>query len=188
MIRTLTLTSKSGTNEVPLVMIHGFGAGLLQFYKNLDHLHSARSVHALDLPGFGRSTRQPFPRHSDNAEQKFVDYLEVWRKAMRLERFVLLGHSFGAYIACAYTLQYPERVRHLILVDPWGFAQPPNEQEVKDKFKQTSWFWRAVAKLKPFTVVRAAGPWGEDHVCMLWGLGVSAPPSHSLCVCCGALG
>ncbi len=107
---------------------------------------------------------------------------------MRLERFVLLGHSFGAYIACAYTLQYPERVRHLILVDPWGFAQPPNEQEVRDKFKQTSWFWRAVGKLKPFTVVRAAGPWGEDHVCMLWGLGVSAPPSHSLCVCCGALG
>ena len=173
MIRTLTLTSKS-SREVPLVMIHGFGAGLLQFYKNLDHLHSERSIHALDLPGFGRSTRKPFPLHPDNAEQEFVDYLEIWRKAMRLEKFVLLGHSFGAYIACAYTLRYPERVRHLILVDPWGFAQPPNEQELNDKFKQSSWFWRAVGKLKPFTVVRTVGPWGEC--------------SHSLCVCRGAWG
>lgn len=143
-------------------MVHGFGAGLLQFYKNLDHLHCERSVLALDLPGFGRSTRKPFPLNPVHVEQEYVNNLEIWRQAVGLERFVLLGHSFGAYLACAYTLRYPSRVRHLILVDPWGFASPPSVEELQQKFKQSSWFWRAVGKLKPFTLVRAAGPWGES--------------------------
>ncbi len=160
-VRTVSLESETQSSTIPLVMIHGFGAGLLQFHKNLDYLHSTRSVHALDLPGFGRSTRTVFPTSPQEAEKVFVDTLEVWRKAMGLQQFVLLGHSFGAYIACAYSLRYPSRVRHLILVDPWGFGEPPTEQELKDKFKQSSWLWRAVGHLKPFTLVRAAGPWGE---------------------------
>lgn len=142
-------------------MIHGFGAGLLQFHKNLDHLHSNRTVHALDLPGFGRSTRTVFPASPMGAEEVFVDTLEVWRKAMGLQQFVLLGHSFGAYIACAYSIRHPSRVRHLILVDPWGMGQPPSEQQIHDKYKKSSWFLRAAGQLKPFTLVRAAGPWGE---------------------------
>ena len=53
--------------RLPLVMIHGFGAGFLQFYKNLDHLHSERRLLALDLPGFGRSTRIQFTREAERA-------------------------------------------------------------------------------------------------------------------------
>lgn len=165
-IRTLKLEPHAlrGREGTPLVMVHGFGAGLLQFYKNLDYIHSERCVYALDLPGFGRSTRKPFPLNPVHAEREYVENLEVWRKTVGVEKFVLLGHSFGAYLACAYTLRHPSRVRHLILVDPWGFAHPPDEQELKEKFKQSSWFWRAAAKLKPFTLVRAAGPWGPDII------------------------
>ena len=162
-IRTLSLESDTSQSKLPLVMIHGFGAGLLQFHKNLDHIHSKHTIHALDLPGFGRSTRTEFPASPMQAEEVFVNTLEVWRKAMGLQQFTLLGHSFGAYIACAYSLRFPSRVRHLILVDPWGFGQPPSEEELQVKFKQASWFWRAVSQLKPFTVVRAAGPLGESH-------------------------
>ncbi len=60
---TTTTTTTTGSaslpleEKTPLVMIHGFGAGLLQFYKNLDHLHADRRLLAFDLPGFGRSSR-----------------------------------------------------------------------------------------------------------------------------------
>ena len=75
-------TPTSQVESVPLVMVHGFGAGLLQFYKNLDHLHGNRRLLAFDLPGFGRSSRMKFPRDPVGAESQFVDVMEEWREGM----------------------------------------------------------------------------------------------------------
>ena len=146
---------------IPVVMIHGFGAGFLQFYKNLDHLHSDRKLLAIDLPGFGRSTRVSFPSDAVLAEEQFINSIEAWRRIVGVERFILLGHSLGAYLACAYTIQHPSRVRHLVLVDPWGFAIPPSEEKLKERFSsKAQLFWSVGSKIMPFTFVRAAGPWG----------------------------
>lgn len=35
----------------------------------------------------------------------FVDSLEEWRKAKKLDQFVLLGHSLGGYVAARYALK-----------------------------------------------------------------------------------
>ena len=157
-------TSERSEQTVPVVMIHGFGAGFLQFYKNLDYLHSDRKLLAIDLPGFGRSTRVPFPTNATLAENQFINSIEQWRKTVGVEKFILLGHSLGAYLACAYTIQHPSRVRHLVLVDPWGFALHPSEEKLKEMFsqrKRAQIFWNVMSKIMPFTFVRAAGPWGE---------------------------
>jgi pimeloyl-ACP methyl ester carboxylesterase len=39
------------------------------------------------------------------AEAWFVDSLEAWRKAKKLENFILLGHSLGGYVAAKYALK-----------------------------------------------------------------------------------
>lgn len=164
-MRTITMEPKvpSPPNErVPLVMIHGFGAGFLQFYKNLDHLHDNRQLLAFDLPGFGRSSRVAFPRDPLKAEEQFVNVMERWREIMGLRRFILLGHSLGGYLATAYAMKHPQRVRHLILVDPWGFPVPPSEEELMEMFTPFQRFsWQVVSHMRPFTAVRAAGPWGK---------------------------
>ena len=167
MIRTIVMepevvSSVSSKEETPLVMVHGFGTGLLQFYKNLDHLHTNRRLLALDLPGFGRSSRVTFPKDPKGAEEQFVEMMEKWRQRMGVGKFVLLGHSLGGYLATAYSLKYPDRVRHLILVDPWGFQLPPPEEEMMKNFSRFQAFtWQVLSHLRPFTAVRAAGPWGE---------------------------
>lgn len=38
-------------------------------------------------------------------EAWFIDSLEEWRKAKNLSNFVLLGHSFGGYVAAKYALK-----------------------------------------------------------------------------------
>ncbi len=151
----------SEVEKLPLVLVHGFGAGFLQFYKNLDHLSSKRKLLAIDLPGFGRSTRIPFSKDALRAEEEFVESIENWRQRVGVEKFILLGHSLGAFLACSYTIRYPTRVRHLILVDPWGFDSVPSQEEFREKMPWTGGvFWRIAATLKPFDAVRAAGPWG----------------------------
>ena len=167
MVRSVILEAKEHTEpeRIPLVLIHGFGAGFLQFYKNLDHLHSKRKVLALDLPGFGQSTRILFTPEAEKAEMEFVDSIERWRKGVGVERFILLGHSLGGFLACAYAMIYPSRVRHLILVDPWGLPAPPTKEEIKQKYPPWAGvLFCTVSNLNPFTPIRVAGPWGPDLV------------------------
>lgn len=41
------------------------------------------------------------------AEDFFTESLEAWRAEMKLDKMVLLGHSFGGYMSAAYALKYP---------------------------------------------------------------------------------
>uniref|UniRef100_A0A673JYD2 1-acylglycerol-3-phosphate O-acyltransferase ABHD5 n=1 Tax=Sinocyclocheilus rhinocerous TaxID=307959 RepID=A0A673JYD2_9TELE len=145
--------------QVPLVLLHGFGGGVGLWVKNLPALAlEGWPMFALDMLGFGRSSRPTFGRDAKDAEEQFVQALEDWRKAEGLEYMILLGHDLGGYVSTAYALKYPHRC-HLVLVEPWGFAARPNVQE--------HWvpIWIKVfgAAMNPFNhlgLLRLAGPLG----------------------------
>ena len=181
MIRCLVMEPQQPSlpEKTPLVLVHGFGCGIVQFYKNLDHLHQDRRLYALDLPGFARSTRIPFPEEAEAVEAAFVSALERWREGVGLERFVLLGHSLGGFLSLSYSMTHPHRVRHLILDDPWGFPQqtdephspttntPPSSPTSPPHSRMTVWArigGTFLSKFNPFAPVRAAGPlgWQEE--------------------------
>ena len=154
----------------PLVLLHGFGCGILQFYKNLDHLHSDRRLYALDLPGFARSTRIPFPADAEGAECEFVEVLERWREGVGLEQMVLLGHSLGGFLSLSYAMRYPSRVRHLILDDPWGMVSMPPEEELREKYSVLvrSIIIPIATRFKPFDWIRGFGPLGKYYTNTSW--------------------
>lgn len=117
-----------------LVMLHGYGAGLGFFYKNFEPLSRLRGwqLHALDMLGMGRSTRPPFKIKAKEREEAireaeawFVDALEEWRIKRKIDRFTLLGHSLGGYMAVAYALKYPGHLNKLILASPVGIPEDP---------------------------------------------------------------
>lgn len=93
----------------PLVLLHGFGGGVALWAQNLDSLSSSGPVYALDLLGFGRSSRPGFTTDSEGVEEQFVEALEEWREKVGLEEMLLLGHNLGGYLSAAYTLKYPHR-------------------------------------------------------------------------------
>lgn len=117
-----------------LVILHGYGAGLGFFYKNFEALSRAKGwkLFALDLLGMGRSSRPPFKVHAKDrqgsiteAENWFIDALEEWRIKKKIDRFTLLGHSLGGYMAVAYALKYPGHINKLILASPVGIPEDP---------------------------------------------------------------
>ncbi|KAK4647188.1 uncharacterized protein QC761_123240 [Podospora bellae-mahoneyi] len=117
-----------------LVMLHGYGAGLGFFYKNFEPLTRLPGwkLYALDMLGMGNSSRPPFKVHAKTQKEKiaeaeswFIDALEEWRKIRKLEKFTLMGHSMGGYLAVSYALKYPGHLNKLILVSPVGIPEDP---------------------------------------------------------------
>lgn len=160
-IWTLSLNSEE-TKKTPLVLLHGLGAGVGLWCLNLDSFATHRPVYALDLLGFGRSSRPKFSTTPEVVETQLVTSIEEWRKEQELNEMILLGHSFGGYLAFAYAIQYPDRVKHLILADPWGF---PKKSLDPEKAAKIPMWVRAVANVyrnfNPLWPVRFVGPLGQ---------------------------
>lgn len=160
-----TISLNQNAERTPLVLIHSFACGVGFWVMNLDSLASSRPVYALDLLGFGRSSRPEFSSDALEAEMQFFISLEKWRVAVGLDKFILLGHSMGGYIAASYALHYPERVALLILADPWGL--PEKEITFLHHYEMDSWVKFLTSFLYGFNylaLVRAAGPCGPPSV------------------------
>lgn len=105
-----TLEVNHDKRETPIVLLHGFGSGVGLWCMNVDKIsNNRRPLYAMDLLGFGRSSRPKFSTDPEKIEQQYVTSIEKWRSEIKLEKFILLGHSFGGYLATAYSIQYPER-------------------------------------------------------------------------------
>ncbi|XP_018582592.1 1-acylglycerol-3-phosphate O-acyltransferase ABHD5-like [Scleropages formosus] len=157
-----TLAFNKGTaSQTPMVLLHGFGGGIGLWAQNLDTLAEQRPLYALDLLGFGRSSRPQFGADAMEVECQFVKSIEEWRAQVGVEAMVLLGHNLGAYVATAYALKYPSRVKQLILVEPWGFRKRP---ETKQGERPVPMWIKAVgAAMSPFNPLaglRLSGPLG----------------------------
>jgi pimeloyl-ACP methyl ester carboxylesterase len=102
-----------------VVFLHGFGmhkdfwGGLLKYYS------STHRVIAPDLPGFGESTRI----NSSNYDIKSqVKRLHLFLKKKELKSFHLVGFSMGGGIAAYYSSMYPNNVKSLFLISPYGVS------------------------------------------------------------------
>ncbi|XP_038991420.1 1-acylglycerol-3-phosphate O-acyltransferase-like, partial [Hibiscus syriacus] len=89
-----------------LVMVHGYAASQGFFFKNFDFLANCFKVIAIDQLGWGGSSRPDFTcKSTEETEAWFIDSFEEWIKATNLSNFILLGHSFGGYVAAKYALK-----------------------------------------------------------------------------------
>nr|CAB3219659.1 abhydrolase domain-containing protein 4 [Phallusia mammillata] len=158
--RLWTVIANPDVNDkIPLVMLHGFGGGIGFWAMNYEALSKDRPVYTFDLLGFGRSSRPKFNDSPEEAEEIFIQSIEDWRKSVKINKMILLGHSFGGYLASLYALKYPKRVTSLILADPWGFPVPKPED-----LERLPWWikliLRCVEPFNPLAIIRCCGPVG----------------------------
>jgi pimeloyl-ACP methyl ester carboxylesterase len=119
-----------GSGGVPVVFIHSFAGNSTHWTEQLKHLRKTRRAIALDLRGHGQS--QP-PVNVDYS----IDALEVDVTAvvdtLKLDRFVLVGHSMGGPTAIAYAAENLSKVAGLVLVASAAKTPPDMAKEVIDK-------------------------------------------------------
>jgi proline iminopeptidase len=105
--------TRSGSG-VPCLVMHG-GLGLDHTYlRGLDIISDVLDLVYYDHRHNGRSGRPPL---ESVTHAQLADDAEGLRQHLSLGKVVVLGHSYGGFIALEYALRYPASVSHLILLD-----------------------------------------------------------------------
>ena len=104
---------------IPVVLLHGLGASIYAWRKNLTPITAAGfRVIAFDNRGFGFSDKPPRPY--DNAAYALL--VIALMDSLQLSDAVLVGHSMGGAIAAEVAIEYPQRVRGLVLIGSAGLG------------------------------------------------------------------
>jgi pimeloyl-ACP methyl ester carboxylesterase len=108
-------TVVAGAGPEQVICLHGLGSNKASFFETVAALTPDRTVHALDLPGFGSSAK---PARAPYDAPWFAEAVRGYMDAMAIERAHLIGNSMGGRIAIEVALQAPERVATLGLLAP----------------------------------------------------------------------
>jgi 4,5:9,10-diseco-3-hydroxy-5,9,17-trioxoandrosta-1(10),2-diene-4-oate hydrolase len=107
-----------GEGKSNVILIHGLGASADIWMHNIRALSDNHRIYVPDLMGFGRSD---IPGGSF-APTDYVQFINDFLKALKIEHTALVGQSLGGGIALLYTIRFPEKVKRLVLVDNAGFG------------------------------------------------------------------
>ena len=115
---------------LPVVLLHGYGEDLSLWDNLSPALSSSFRVIALDLPGFGQSDRLPGSFSIDDVAHDVVQFLS---EELQVNKFVVLGHSLGGYVALAMAEHYPERIKGFGLVNSTALEDSPEKKQNRVK-------------------------------------------------------
>ncbi len=154
-VEGLRLHSRRSAGDGPTaVLVHGISVSSRYMVPLARELAPDHDVHAVDLPGFGRSAK---PRRTLGVAD-LARSLAAWLAAEGLERPLLVANSFGCQVAVDLLSRDGERARALVLVGPTVDANARSWPRQTLRWARSAFHERPTL---PFVVARdllASGP------------------------------
>ncbi|MBE9137657.1 alpha/beta fold hydrolase [Nodosilinea sp. LEGE 07088] len=103
-----TVTEEGTGNGTPIVLIHGFGASLGHWRKNIPALAAAGNrVYAIDLLGFGDSDQPELPYTLDLWQDLLADF---WSEFIGTPA-IYVGNSIGGLLTLMLLANHPDKAQ-----------------------------------------------------------------------------
>jgi proline iminopeptidase len=137
-------------NGEPVLLIPG-GPGNSHTYLHPWFSELAKNFKVIYLDAFGRGKSDRAKSTDEYTFKRDVEDIEVLRKALKIEKWIVLGHSYGGMVAQAYALEYPSAVDKLILSNSFysGEMWQANNDNCNYEFKnQYPEAWEKLQKLR----------------------------------------
>jgi haloacetate dehalogenase len=132
---------RHGGSGPPVALLHGHPRTGATWHRVAPQLVAAgHTVVVPDLRGYGRSAKPPTtPDHAPYSKRAMAgDVVELMR-VLGHDRFGLVGHDRGSYVALRLALDHPQAVERLALLD----CIPISEHLARcdDRFARAWWHW-----------------------------------------------
>jgi pimeloyl-ACP methyl ester carboxylesterase len=126
-----------------LVLIHGNNSSAYSWRDVFDELAKEFRVVALDLKGFGFTSKPEGDYRLETQAALVIGLLDQ----LGIERATLCGSSMGGGVALAAAINYPQRVESLILVDSSAFEEVSSNAALAPAYVRWPYIGGAVTAL-----------------------------------------
>jgi len=127
-----TISYLEGGKGDTVLLLHGFGGNKDHWTNFSKSLTANFHVVAIDLPGFGESSKIETESYNiDSQVKRLSRIIDV----LGLNKFHLVGNSMGGAIAGKYTAVVPDKVLSLALFDTGGIPSAEKSEYVKLLYK-----------------------------------------------------
>lgn len=135
-----TLRVRHGGSGYPVLLLHGHPRTHATWHRVAALLAPEHSVVCPDLRGYGGSSKPRVTNdHSSYAKRAMAaDCLNLMRE-LGYERFAVVGHDRGAYVAFRLAMDHPEAVSHLMIADAVPIGEALGRCDAR--FAREWWHW-----------------------------------------------
>jgi proline iminopeptidase len=134
----------------PIIFIPGGPGGAHPGLRSFDKL--AENHHQLIyFDAFGRGKSDTAKKVTEYTLARDIDDIEALRKALKLDKVSVLGHSYGGVVAQGYALKYPEHLSHLLLANTfhsfimWQENDDNSNREIRVNYPEV---WEELMKIR----------------------------------------
>lgn len=123
---------EAGPIDAPVLLLpHGYPCSSYEFRNLLPRLADRWRLIAPDFPGCGYSNT---PEDFDYSFDGYASFLDLFVRALGIDRFILYLHDFGSPIGARLAIRSPERILALIIQNgdiPYEDALGPQYAEIE---------------------------------------------------------
>jgi proline iminopeptidase len=115
-------TQKIGDGKINVLLLHGGPGQSHEYFEIFSKYLPKTGITIYYYDQFGsyfsqQPTQQQLADTSIWKVSRYVDEIEQVRKGLKLEKFFIYGHSYGALLALAYSYKYQDHVKGMIFSD-----------------------------------------------------------------------
>lgn len=111
-----------------VLFVHGTPSWSFDFREIIKRLKADYRCVAIDHIGFGLSDK---PEAYDYATQNHSKTLEEFVLAKKLDDITLVVHDFGGPIGLRFAIEYPEKIKRMVVLNSWLWSSKDDPDFVK---------------------------------------------------------
>jgi haloacetate dehalogenase len=137
----VALRVRSGGSGAPVVLLHGHPRTHTTWHRVAPLLVAAgHTVVCPDLRGYGRSSKPPTnDDHAPYSKRAMAGDVVTLMRGLGHDRFAVVGHDRGSYVAFRLAMDHPDAVTHLAVLDCLPIVEHLDRTDAR--FAAAWWHW-----------------------------------------------
>ena len=108
--------------DIPILILHGWNLSATKFLPlELEFKNRGYKTYCIDLPGFGNADKPKNPLYLSD----YVKFVTGFLNKQKINKIIIIGHSFGGRLGIKLTAENPKIVSTLILTGAPGLNPVP---------------------------------------------------------------